>query len=429
MRSGSPPGRRAATRPPASEGAGGYAVALVEELRRHGVAAGTSSDPEPLARAAYELELRAKSEAWVRWWNGLGVGGALEPLRPAVQPRGYRTTSKRRVRRGREGVHLGFAGDWVAGPAAASTAIDSLLDHPTHLPVYRAVADLLGRPPFGTLAEVSSWVIVRGEGPRLTVILNVVRFDAAVIRAARRVGEVLADLGVQSVLLYLDPSGSEYYLEARRPAKSLGLKVIMGSEWLETSIGGTRLLHPAVSFAQVNGAMVPTLVETVARLAGPLEGTSLLDCYCGWGLFAFTVGQGAASVLGIDHDGPAIEAARGTARRRGSKFRFVAAAMDPDFVREGLRRGRGPEVVILDPPRQGTARGLAAALAEREPTRVVHVCCGIDELPRELDAWKRAGWTPERAVALDLFAGTTSIEVVVALGPAPTSQRRPHHRR
>jgi tRNA/tmRNA/rRNA uracil-C5-methylase (TrmA/RlmC/RlmD family) len=407
--------------PPPPPPAEGYAALVGEVLRREGMPAKTSSHPEPLAQLEYDLEYRAKDEAWARWWKGLGFGGVFEPLVAASQPRGYRTTSKRKVRRAGSGVDLGFAGDRLAG----GTVVDSQLDHPTHLPIYAAVAELFGRPGFSALAPVSSWVIVRGVAPALTVILNVVRFDAAVIRAARRIGEALSELGARSVLLYLDPTGSEYYLEAKRPAKTLGLKVICGSEWLQTEIGGIRLRHPAVSFAQVNAAMVPTLVETVARLAGPLAGTTLLDCYCGWGLFAFTVGQRAMSVLGVDHDGPAIESARRTAERLGGKYRFVAAAVEPDFVRDGLRRERGPEVVILDPPRQGTAKGLAEALAEREPARVVHVCCGIDELPRELTAWERAGWSPDRVVALDLFPGTTSIEVLVGLEQARAPQRRP----
>lgn len=428
MRSGSRTGRGEVGRPASPQRGEGYADLVVEELRRQGAVGSSSSDPEPLASLEYDHEHRAKSRALARWWQGFGFGGDLAPLVAAVQPRGYRTTSKRRVWRGRGGVSLGFAGGRVVGPGAGDAGIDSRLDHPTHVPIYRAVAAVLGRPQGNALAEGASWVVVRGIAPSLTVILNVVRFDAAVIRAARRVAEMLADLGASSVLLYLDPTGSDYYLEAKRPSKTLGLKVISGSEWLETEVGGLRIRHPAVSFAQVNGAMVPTLVDTVAQLAGPLGGTTLLDCYCGWGLFAFTVGRPAASVLGIDHDGPAIEAARRTAKRLGAKYRFVAASVDPELVRDGLRRERGPEVVILDPPRQGSSRGLAAALAEREPMRVVHVCCGIDELPRELAAWEGAGWRPDRVVALDLFPGTTAVEVLVGLEPGAAPRRPPRGR-
>ena len=66
--------------------------------------------------------------------------------------------------------------------------------------------------------------IVRGSPGGLALILNVRVFDARVVRAGKLLGEALqgADLGVRSCSLYLDPSGSDYYLEAKRPSGTLG---------------------------------------------------------------------------------------------------------------------------------------------------------------------------------------------------------------
>ena len=42
--------------------------------------------------------------------------------------------------------------------------------------------------------------------------------------------------------------------------------------------------------------------------------------------------------------------------------------------------------------------------------------CGTDELPRELERWRLAGYHVESALPLDLFPGTASLETLVLLG-------------
>ena len=164
--------------------------------------------------------------------------------------------------------------------------------------------------------------------------------------------------------------------------------------------------------------MVPALVATATALLDPLTGRDLLDLYCGYGLLSLTVGRGAARVLGVDWDGPAIEAARGNARHLGEegRVRFVAGRVDAAFVARRLSPpGRDGELALLDPPRLGTAPGVVAALAERRPERAVHVCCGTDEVLREVAAWAGAGYRLDRALPLDLFPGTAGLETLLLL--------------
>jgi tRNA/tmRNA/rRNA uracil-C5-methylase (TrmA/RlmC/RlmD family) len=121
-------------------------------------------------------------------------------------------------------------------------------------------------------------------------------------------------------------------------------------------------------------------------------------------------------VVGVDSDGPALEAARGNAQHMGVRARFVAGDITGELV--GRRLFSAPparELALLDPPRQGTRAGVVEAVAERAPARVVHICCGTDEIPRELAAWKNAGYELRRAVPLDLFAGTANLETFLLL--------------
>jgi tRNA/tmRNA/rRNA uracil-C5-methylase (TrmA/RlmC/RlmD family) len=373
-----------------------------------------SSDPEPLAAASYPAELDAKSGALAAFWKDAGLPGAPEPIVAAPEPRGYRTTSKRRASVMGRRLALTFPGTRTTGGVAPSR-----LDRPEHVAVYQALLPLLERPSARALASALNWAIVRGSAKALAVVLNVRVFDAAVVRGGKQVSEAMRDggLGVASAFLYLDPTGSDYYLEARRPVGVLSQKRLHGPEWLEVRVDGAKLRFPPTVFSQVNEAMLPAMVQAAASLAAPTPQHDLLDLYCGYGLFSLTVGAQAGHVTGVDHDGPAIEAARQNAEHfRKVRARFVPGRINADLVGR-LQAPRRPEVVILDPPRQGTEPGVVDAVAARRPQRVVHVCCGTDEIPREVQAWSRAGYRLQRAVPLDLFAGTTSLETLLLLTP------------
>jgi tRNA/tmRNA/rRNA uracil-C5-methylase (TrmA/RlmC/RlmD family) len=394
---------------------------LFERAQARGLTLPGPAHPEPLAGLDYADERALKDVTLQRFWETQGLPGTPEPIVGAPLPRGYRTTTKRRVVVTPHGLAFCFS---AHGRPRAGLA-PSVLDAPEHLAVYAWLLDQLTRPASARLAAVTNFAIVRGAPGALAVVLNLRAFDGAIVRRAKAIGEALsaASLGVRSAFLYLDPSGSDYYLEARRPAGVLSFKRLFGPDWLEVRVDDVGLRFPPIVFSQVNGPMLPTMVSQVRTLLGSLAGQRLLDLCCGYGLFALTVGGLAAEVLGVDVDGPAIEAARANARHlgRAAHTRFVAGRLDGTLVAERLPRPLpAGEGLILDPPRAGVVAGTLEALAARRPTRVLHVFCGADEITEGLRRWTTHGYRVTRVVPLDLFAGTASVETLVLLTPDPT---------
>lgn len=390
---------------------------ILGALASGGELAATGGHPEPLAGLEYGREVELKQQALAVFWRKSGLPGAPEGLVRAPQPRGYRTTSKRRAVFHKGKLRLDFPGS----QGSPGNLAPSILDEPSHEAVYCTVLKCCGRPHMQALAASLNHVIVRGQGGALALILNVRVLDAAVVRGAKLLAEIFrADgSGVQAAFVYLDPTASDYYLEARRPAGQVAFKRLFGADFLQVDVGGYLLRCPVTAFSQVNSPMIPVLTAAVADLVGPLTGRTLLDLYCGYGLFSLTVGRGAARVIGIDHAGPAIEAARGNARHLGlgSRASFLPGRIDGGFLARRLRPPVNRERMVLDPPRQGTAPGVAAALGRRRPEGVVHLCCGTDEIPREVAAWNAAGLRLTRAVPLDLFPGTANLETLLCFDP------------
>jgi tRNA/tmRNA/rRNA uracil-C5-methylase (TrmA/RlmC/RlmD family) len=391
-----------------------FSETVIRLAQERGVPARSVHDAEPLADLTYAEELALKQAALAAFWKEHRLAGQPDAITPAPRPRGYRTTSKRRATETRGGLALSFPSVSSPPPGVAP----STLDRPDHLAVYEILLQSLSRPSARSLVSTLNYVIVRGEKPGLAVVLNVGVFDASVVRGAKQIADTLqaAAIGVGAASLYLDPTGSDYYLEARRPAGEMSSKRLFGPDWLEVKVDGTKLRFPPTVFSQVNGPMLPTMVTAARELLAPLEGRHLIDLYCGYGLFSLTLGKQAARVTGVDLDGPAIEAAGQNAKFVRADARFVAARITAEALASRLPgAGRTPEILLLDPPRQGTEPGVVEALGLRGAERVLHVCCGTDEIPREVEAWARAGYLLRRAQPLDVFAGTTALETMLLL--------------
>ena len=72
------------------------------------------------------------------------------------------------------------------------------------------------------------------------------------------------------------------------------------------------------------------------------------------------------------------------------------------------------DAVILDPPRQGSTRGVLEQLFVRiAPPRVTYVSCNPAALARELPLIRAAGYAVRDVRAVDMFPHTEHIETAV----------------
>jgi len=125
-------------------------------------------------------------------------------------------------------------------------------------------------------------------------------------------------------------------------------------------------------------------------------------------------------VLGIDAEGPSIRSATANSRLnsgRGGRIRFLARRITGEFLDEVLDGFAPPEAIVLDPPRQGPEAGVITAICRRRPAKAVHIFCGVDQIPVSLMEWQANGYAVRRVVPLDMFPGSTNLEVLVLLEP------------
>ena len=100
------------------------------------------------------------------------------------------------------------------------------------------------------------------------------------------------------------------------------------------------------------------------------------------------------------------------------KLREVQVAVDSCRYEDAIARiSREPyDAVVLDPPREGCApRVRAAVFGQIQPERAVYVSCNPEALADELPDILRSGYGVERVQAVDMFPHTEHIETVVTL--------------
>lgn len=359
----------------------------------------------------YAEEIQTKQKAFNLFCEKNGLQSPEKIVESPLQ-RNYRTTTKRRAVFDGEKFRLTFGEDDDRPEFAEA------LEPQEHLEIYRFVERTLQKTVFRQLAEAMNWLIVRGSYRSRAVIFNVAEMKASVVRKLKLIGEHLnaANLGVVSAHVYFDPTRSDYYLEAVRPTNSLSFKTLYGPRQLSLDLGKFRLKYPVTGFSQINESQIPNLLNVAAELLAPKKSESLLDLYCGYGLFSLGLGEKFRATLGVEWEGASIECAKASAKflKRGSA-RFIAGKIDSRFVGTSIPKFEGPEVALLDPPRKGTEPGVIAELARRNPECVLHIFCGTDEIPRELNQWRLAHYAVQKIQPLDLFPGTPHLETAVLL--------------
>lgn len=370
---------------------------------RHFVPFEAGADAEPLATLSYSEELQIKNEAIRMFWRENKLSGTPEDIIASPRERGYRTTSKRRLSTRDGRVYF--------------DPRDSLLEPEEHIAIYRLIHTKLSGGGFYALSCALNWIIIRGTYEYRTVVFNVDHLDATIVRKLKQITKLVQEskYKVTAVHVYVDPSRSDYYLEATRPTDRLDFKQMYGPRELALKLDGFSLRYPITGFSQINESQVPNLLATAREMAALDKRTQFLDLYCGYGLFGLGIGEDARNVIGAEWEGPSVECAKASAKHLKRNARFIAGKIDERFVHTALPEKNGKEVILLDPPRKGCLPGVIEALAERNPERVIHVFCGTDEIPGALDEWEEFGYRVKRIAPLDLFPGTAHLETMILL--------------
>ncbi len=238
------------------------------------------------------------------------------------------------------------------------------------------------------------------------------------------------------------------------------MTVLYGRDFFMEKLFDLEFKVSAYSFFQTNTEGAEKLYSIVREFAGDVENKMVFDLYCGTG----TIGQimakaGSKKVMGIELVEEAVVAANENAARNGlTNCTFLACgtgtigqimakagskkvmgielveeavvAANENAARNGLTNCTflagdvlkmvdeltdKPDVIIVDPPREGIHPKAIGKIIDFGAPEIVYVSCKPTSLARDLQEFQAAGYEVKRVRLMDMFPRTVHVESVVLM--------------
>jgi len=189
---------------------------------------------------------------------------------------------------------------------------------------------------------------------------------------------------------------------------------LAGDDHLVETVRGRTFQVSAGSFFQVNIPVAEQMVEFVLSGLALRGGETVLDLYCGVGLFSAFIAPIAGRVIGVEAYAPAVSDAAVNLDEFENVEIYEAPAED---VLPGLNLSL--DAVVLDPPRTGCAPAVVEALAASRASRLVYVSCDPATFARDARRLAAGGYVLEWVQPLDMFPQTYHVECVAKFGLQP----------
>ena len=190
------------------------------------------------------------------------------------------------------------------------------------------------------------------------------------------------------------------------------LEIAYGRDTIREELLGLQFDISPFSFFQTNTASAERLYSIAREYSGDEKDRIIFDLYSGTGTIAQIMSPVARKVIGIEIVEEAVEKARENAKLNGlDNVELIA-----DDVFHGVEALEDkPDLIILDPPRDGIHPKSIDKIIDFKPEAFVYISCNPVTLARDLKIFKENGYKIERATCVDQFPRTPHVECVIGL--------------
>ena len=184
--------------------------------------------------------------------------------------------------------------------------------------------------------------------------------------------------------------------------------VLAGDDHIRMQVLGRDFRVSAPSFFQVNTAMAGQMVRHILEnLPTPQPHSTILDTYCGAGLFSAFLAPLCDRLIAIESSPSACE-----------DFAFNLDEFENVELYEDLAGNVlssldvQPDVILVDPPRFGLEPAALDGILRLAPQTIVYVSCDPSTLARDARRFVDGGYRLRSSTPFDLFPQTYHIESI-----------------
>ena len=187
---------------------------------------------------------------------------------------------------------------------------------------------------------------------------------------------------------------------------------LYGRDYIYEELLGLRFRITPFSFFQTNSYGAEVLYETVRAYIGDTKARVIFDLYSGTGTIAQILSPVAEKVIGVEIVKEAVEAAKENAAKNGlANCDFIAG----DVLKVLDTIGEKPDLIVLDPPRDGIHPKALRKIIDYGVERMVYISCKPTSLARDLEVLQECGYRMVRACCVDMFPWSANVETCVLL--------------
>ena len=187
-----------------------------------------------------------------------------------------------------------------------------------------------------------------------------------------------------------------------------------GKKYLTEKIGELLFKISPKSFFQTNSYQTSKLYNIIKRFANLRGNEIIYDLYSGIGTISLFLSKEAKKIIGIETVKDAVQAAKSNSKLNDiSNCKFIQGDVK-DIIAKPIRGIKKPDIIIVDPPRNGLDKSVLKSIIELSPNKIIYVSCNSSTQARDIYELKDF-YKLKITQAIDMFPQTYHVENVVLL--------------
>ena len=188
------------------------------------------------------------------------------------------------------------------------------------------------------------------------------------------------------------------------------IQPLIGQPHLVDEARGVAYRVSPLSYFPPNTEGAAALVDGVMNYAAIAPGETVVDAYCGVGLFSLPLADAGARVIGMESNEAACDDFATNAGPRENVELHEGAV--EQILPALLAAGQRADVVVLDPPHTGAGPDVLRLLADLGPSRLLYVASDPATLARDAIHLAALGFRLVEAQPIDLQPQTFRVDTV-----------------